>query len=105
MRDTEPEVDRRYREMLLARSGEDRLRMGCSMYSAVRALAVASILERRPGASAAEIRQALFLRFYGSDFSAEEKQRILGVLGAGPDQSTSDMEGLEGSQQRADAAS
>ena len=42
MTDTPAGVEARYRRMLLARSGEDRLRMGFSMYSTARAFVVAS---------------------------------------------------------------
>lgn len=43
--DTLPEVARRYRELLLRRSGEERLKMGCSMHATAKALVRASILE------------------------------------------------------------
>ena len=81
MRDTSPEMEARYHAMLLARSGEARLRMAGSMYATARALVVASILELNPSASAAEVRQALFLRFYGHEFDAETRARILARLG------------------------
>jgi hypothetical protein len=80
--DTAPEVARRYHEMLMRRSGEERLMMGLSMYAAARALVVASILAREPGASPARLRQALFLRFYGDDFDPETRDRIVRALGA-----------------------
>ncbi len=89
MRDTKPEIDRRYREMLMARSRAERLRMGCSMYSTARTIIIASVLERFPEASAEQIREALFLRFYDGDFSPEDKRRILDALRAGPGASTS----------------
>lgn len=82
MTDTPPELARRYRTLLLARSGEERLKMGCSMHAAAKALARASILERDPLISPAGLRQALFLRFYGDDFDAGSRQRILGALGS-----------------------
>lgn len=80
MRDTPPGVDALYREMLLARSGEDRLRMGFSMYSTARAFVVASILEREPQASPGRIREAVFLRFYGRDFDDATREKILARL-------------------------
>ncbi len=83
MTDTSPEVGRRYRELLLRRSGEERLRMGCSMHAAAQALVRASVLERHPQASAVVLRQALFLRFYGGDFDAESRARILARLDRG----------------------
>ena len=81
MRDTPPDVDARYRRMLLERSGEDRLRMGFSMYATARALVVASILAKEPEASPARIREAIFLRFYGRDFDRATRDRIVSALG------------------------
>jgi hypothetical protein len=66
--------------MLLDRAGEDRLRMACSMYATARALAVASIVEREPEASPGRLRQALFLRFYGPDFDADAREKVLARL-------------------------
>ena len=80
MRDTPPDVDARYRQMLLERSGEDRLRMGFSMYATARALVVASILAKEPGASPERIREAIFLRFYGRDFDQATRERIVATL-------------------------
>lgn len=66
--------------MLMARSGEERLKMGDSMYATARALVIASILERDPSASPAALRQALFLRFYSHEFDAAARERILARL-------------------------
>lgn len=76
MNDTSPEMEARYRAMLLARSPEERLRMAGSMYSAARRLVVASILAADPSAPPAAIRRALFLRFYGHEFEPAERARI-----------------------------
>ena len=81
MKDTPPDVDAWYRRMLLERSGEDRLRMGFSMYATARALVVASILAKEPEASPERIREAIFLRFYGRDFDRATRERIVSALG------------------------
>jgi hypothetical protein len=80
MNDTPPEMERRYREMLLQRPGAERLKMGCSMFSTARALVVASILDKDPAASPARVREQVFLRFYGPDFSADARERIAARL-------------------------
>ena len=80
MNDTPPEMERKFRQLLLQRSGADRLKMGFSMFSTARALVVASILEKDPGASPARVREQVFLRFYGADFSAEARERIAAWL-------------------------
>lgn len=83
MTDTSPAITRKYREMLLQRSGAERVRMGGSMLATARALVVASIRAREPSMSAAALRRALFLRLYGGDFSPEERERIAEWLGRG----------------------
>jgi hypothetical protein len=67
--------------MLLQRSGEERVRMGCSITATARAMIRASILAIEPCASAARLRREIFLRFYGDDFDAETREKILAVLG------------------------
>jgi len=88
MTDTSPEVERKFREMLLGRSGEERLRMGCSMHATAQALVRASVLEKDPAASPATLRRALFLRFYGCDFDPATREKILfaveGITSAPP---------------------
>jgi hypothetical protein len=66
--------------MLMARSGEERLRIGGSMYTTARALVTASVLERDPSASPVALRQALFMRFYGHEFDDATRARILARL-------------------------
>jgi hypothetical protein len=61
--DTPPDINRRHREMLLQRSGEERLKMGCSMHATANAFVRASVLDGQPTATSVELRQALFLRF------------------------------------------
>jgi Uncharacterised protein family (UPF0158) len=78
--DTPPEVMQRYRAMLLGRAPEERLKMGCSMgataiesWSALRTVAA--------DACGSCARTDLFLRLYGHEFQAVERERILVRLG------------------------
>jgi Uncharacterised protein family (UPF0158) len=87
--DTPPEVMRRYRAMLLARSPEERLKMGCSMGATARALVRASALAQDPQAPPDVLRRALFLRFYGHEFDVTERERIMASL----DQAETNPEG------------
>jgi hypothetical protein len=84
MSDTRPEVAERYRRLLLSRSGEERLKMGSSMYDTARALIRASVLERDPGASTDAVRREIFLRVYGHEFARDARDRILARLGTHP---------------------
>ncbi len=77
MNDTSPEMDARYRDMLMRRSGEERLKMGCAMRETARALVEASIREQDPQATPEAVRKSLFLRFYGHEFDAESCARFL----------------------------
>ena len=80
MRDTSPEMEARFRALLLARSGEERLKMGCSMHTFAQQIVRASVLARTPETTAADLRRAMFLRFYASDFDERTRERILSVL-------------------------
>ena len=77
MKDTAPEMDARYRDMLMQRSGDERLRMGCAMRETAHALVEASILEQNPQATPEVVRKGLFLRFYGHEFDADSREKIL----------------------------
>jgi hypothetical protein len=80
MRDTLPEMGTRYRAMLMQRSGEQRLIMGCAMRDTARALVEASLREQDPHATVETIRKGLFLRFYGHEFDAESRAKILAAI-------------------------
>jgi hypothetical protein len=77
MKDTAPEMDARYRDMLMQRSGDERLRMGCAMRETARAFVEASILEQNQQATPEVVRKGLFLRFYGHEFDADSREKIL----------------------------
>ena len=80
MKDTSIEMEQRFRSMILARSGEDRLKMGCSMHETAQALVIASLKEKTPNLTREELRRALFLRFYGGDFDKDMSEEILATL-------------------------
>jgi len=80
MKDTSAAMERKYRDMLLKRSGEERLKMGCSMHATAQALVRASALAVEPSASPSSLKKFLFLRFYGQDFDGATRKRILRAL-------------------------
>ena len=80
MNDTPREMDERYRAMLMQRSGEERLIMGCAMRETARALMEASLREQDPHATIETIRKGLFLRFYGHEFDADSRAKILAAI-------------------------
>ena len=68
-----------YRKRIMALSPERRLAMACSMFQTAKSLARAGILQSGP-LPESEVRRQLFLRFYGSEFTIEERARILASL-------------------------
>ena len=81
MSDTPVTTERLQRDMLMRRSGEERLKMACSMLTAARALVHASVLARNPLASPTLIRRMLFVRFHEQDFDAPAREKIMTALG------------------------
>jgi hypothetical protein len=81
MSDTPPDIVHRYREMLMARSGAERLRMGCDLFMAAQRLVLVGLRAE----SADDLPARLFLRFYGRDFPPEQRaaivERIRGLIG------------------------
>ena len=75
MNDTPAHVARRYRELLMARSGGDRLRMACDMFDSARRIVMAGLPGDRTDTAARRV--ALFLRLYGTDFDAPARERII----------------------------
>ena len=80
MKDTTDAMERKYRDRLLKRSGEERLKMGCSTHATAQALVRASALQADPSASPASLKKVLFRRFYGRDFDSGTRKRILRAL-------------------------
>jgi len=76
VKDTSARMERKFRAMVMKRSGEERLKMGCSMHATARALVKASIPDKDPIA----VNRALFLRFYGDEFEPKERKKILRAL-------------------------
>ena len=80
MSDTPPSVDGVFKSMLGRKSPAERLRMCTMMFGTAKALAIAGILQRRGEMSEDELRERLFLHFYGSELSESEQRAILNSL-------------------------
>lgn len=83
MNDRSADMEVRYRAMLMQRTGEDRLIMGCAMRDTARAFVEASLREQDPQATEATIRKCSFLRFYGHEFGAPTREKILAAIERG----------------------
>ncbi len=80
MNDTHPDVAIRFRELMMRKSGEQRLLMGCSMYDTAKQIVLSAIRNHQPGITDAEIKGELFLRFYGPEFSQSDRKKLLSAL-------------------------
>jgi len=79
MNDTHPAVARKMRELMAAKTPEERLAMGFSMFEFAKRLALARILKDGPLPTAL-LRQRLFLHFYKNDFDEATRKKILAHL-------------------------
>lgn len=77
MSDTPTRIAQRYKEMLLSRTPSERLRMASRMYDSGRKLVISGIQNGRQPLNASQLRGQLFLRMYGCDFTAADRERII----------------------------
>ena len=77
MEDTQATIEQRYKEMLLSRSPLERLKMASRMYDSGRKLVISGILKGRPHLDTSRLRAQLFLRMYGNDFTAADREKII----------------------------
>lgn len=82
MKDTPPESSARYRELLMRRSGAERLEMGCRMFDTARAFMRASLGDPSGADRSSAMTVQLFLRTYGADFDPSTRERIAAWLRA-----------------------
>ena len=80
MNDTPASIQLLFDHLMQQKTGETRLKMGCSMFDTAKQLAEANIRESVPGITLSELRRTFFLRFYGSDFNPEDRGRIIRFL-------------------------
>ena len=80
MNDTHPEVAAQFRELMKAKSNEERLLMGCSMYDTAKQIVRSAIDNSHPGITDAEIKKNIFLRFYRQEFSRADREKFLSTL-------------------------
>ena len=80
MNDTHPDVAIRFRELMMSKTGEQRLLMGCSMYDTAKQIVRSAIYNSRPGITETEMKKEIFLRFYGPEFSQAERDKFFSAL-------------------------
>lgn len=72
MTDTSLDVQRFYQSLLMSRSGLERLRMGCELFTTAREFVSAAVKQ----AGEQNLREQFFLRFYGPEFGSAERELI-----------------------------
>ena len=79
MKDTSPEIEQKVHELMMARSGAERMIMGSLMFDAARAIVIASLPK---DLSEDEIKHRLFERIYGAPM-----ELVLRTVRDGPEES------------------
>ena len=77
MSDAPKQIEQRYKEMLLSRTPLERLKMASRMYDSGRKLVISGIRDGKHPLTTSQLRGQVFLRMYGSDFTVEERKRII----------------------------
>ncbi len=80
MSDTPTQIQLRYKEMIMSLTPTERLRMVSRMYDSGRKLVIAGIQNERQHLNPSQLRGQLFLRMYGSDFTAADRKRIINKI-------------------------
>ena len=80
MFDTHPDVAIRFRDLMMSKSGQERLLMGCSMYDTAKEIVRSAIYNNRHGITDKEMKKEIFLRFYGKEFSRDDREKFLSAL-------------------------
>lgn len=80
MFDTHPDAAVRYRDLMMSKSGQQRLLMGCSMYDTAKKIVRSAILNSRPEITDKDMKKEIFLRFYAQEFSRADREKFLSNL-------------------------
>lgn len=63
--------------MFRKKTPSELIRMSFSMYATSKKLVTQAILRENPNISPLDLKKQLFLKFYGNDYTEEQKQKIL----------------------------
>ena len=78
--DTHPDIAIRFRDLMMSKTGQQRLLMGCSMYDTAKKIVRSAIYNSRPEITDEEMKKEIFLRFYGKEFSRADREKFLSAL-------------------------
>ena len=80
LNNTHPDVAIRFRDLMMSKSGQQRLLMGCSMYDTAKQIVRSAIYNNRPDIMDKDLKKEIFLRFYGNEFSRADRKKFLSSL-------------------------
>lgn len=75
--DTSPLIQEKFAAMMKQKSGEERLKMGFSMFDSAMELVLSSLPASSP---VSEMRKRVFMRLYGCDFNLHQSEKIVQYL-------------------------
>lgn len=79
-KDTNPAVTSQFYKLIMKKSPNERVVMGCSMFNTSRQIVKSAILQKYPKIVEKDLKKELFLRFYGMEFSSAQKSKITKAL-------------------------
>jgi thiazole synthase ThiGH ThiG subunit len=82
MSDTHPEVAIRYRDLMMRKTGQQRLLMGFSKYDTAKQIVRNAIRNDRPEITDVEMKKEISLRFHGKEFGPLDRKKFLSALAA-----------------------
>jgi hypothetical protein len=65
--DTHLKSEKLFQKLLMQKSNEERLIMGCSMFGTAKEIVKSSIINDNPNISREHLKKEVFLRFYGKE--------------------------------------
>lgn len=70
--DTKIKSEKLFQKLLLQKSNENRLIMGCSMYDTAKEIVKSSIQNEKPYITKEDLKKEIFLRFYGNEVNYKD---------------------------------
>lgn len=76
MIDTDSKLELKTKALMKEKSPEDRLIMGCSMFTFSKIIVQSSIIQKDRSILPCDLKRKLFLRFYGNDMDENTREKI-----------------------------
>ena len=75
--DTSHKVWQQYVQMMMQKTGEERLLMGCSMFDTAKEIVKSSLLSKSLKQDPLDLKRNIFLRFYGHEYNERQLNKIM----------------------------